>query len=71
MADTARIIVRIGRDGTISAETKGMRGQRCLDSIQVLEDLLDAETVSSAFTNEYYTATESQEDELGDELEQR
>lgn len=71
MSDAARIIVRIGPDGTIAAETKGMHGQRCLDSIQALEDLLEAQTISSAFTNEYYTATESQEDESGNELKQR
>ncbi|ADU49565.1 DUF2997 domain-containing protein [Intrasporangium calvum] len=48
-----RIVVRIAVDGTIRAETLGMRGKKCLDSIALLEGLLDAETVSSAFTPEY------------------
>jgi len=71
MTQTARIIVNIGADGSISAETKGMEGAHCLDSISVLEDLLEAQTVSSAFTSEYYTTATSQEGGLSHDVEQR
>lgn len=48
-----RIIVRLSVDGRIDAETVGMKGEKCLDSIALLEDLLEAQTLSSAFTPEY------------------
>ncbi len=48
-----RIAVTIGPDGKISAATLGISGQSCLDYIPVLEDLLGAEVVDSAFTAEY------------------
>ena len=50
---THRVTVTIGRDGSISAETHGVTGSKCLDYIPLLEDLLDAETVSSEFTEDY------------------
>ena len=31
-----QIIVRIGPDGAIHAETKGMTGAKCLDSVALL-----------------------------------
>ena len=48
-----RIVVRIGVDGQIDAETLGMKGEKCLDAIVLLEELLEAQTVASSFTNEY------------------
>ncbi|MGD6978848.1 MULTISPECIES: DUF2997 domain-containing protein [Citricoccus] len=48
-----RIVVRVASDGTIAAETQGIKGARCLDYIEVLEALLKAEVTSSAFTAEY------------------
>lgn len=48
-----RIVVRIGVDGQINAETIGIKGAKCLDVIGLLEELLEAQTVSSAFTAEY------------------
>lgn len=67
-----RIIVRVATDGTVSAETKGIKGPKCLDSIAVLEDLLEAETVSSEFTAEYdQTITRTTiEYEVDDDLRQ-
>ncbi|MBN6038272.1 DUF2997 domain-containing protein [Amycolatopsis sp. 195334CR] len=50
---THRVTVTVGRDGSISAETHGVTGSKCLDYIPLLEDLLDAETVSSEFTEDY------------------
>jgi hypothetical protein len=52
---TARetVTVVVAADGTVTAETRGVHGPGCLDYIAVLEDLLDATTVSSAFTADY------------------
>lgn len=48
-----RIAVTIGADGKISAATLGITGKECLEYIPLLEELLDAEVVESAFTAEY------------------
>lgn len=67
-----RIVVRVGPDGTIAAETQGIKGSRCLDYINVLEDLLDAQTTNSAFTPEYHeSATSSSHYEERNDLQQR
>jgi hypothetical protein len=66
------IVVRVGPDGSVQAETKGIKGPRCLDSIELLEDLLEARTISSAFTPEYVEQTTQDtahaEIEVDDEL---
>jgi hypothetical protein len=46
--------VRIYPDGTIDAKTLGIKGEKCTDYIQVLERLMEARTVESAYTEEYY-----------------
>lgn len=66
-----QIVVRIAPDGAISAETQGIKGARCMDYIAVLEDLLDAQTSSSAFTPEYHESAQRRQDEVPDELQQR
>lgn len=48
-----RIVVTINRDGSIKAETLGIKGKTCLDYVPLLEELLEAETVQSEFTAEY------------------
>jgi hypothetical protein len=50
---TEQIVVRIAPDGAIHAETIGLKGPTCLETIALLEDLLEAQTVSSSFTSEY------------------
>lgn len=67
-----QIIVRVAPDGTVSAETKGITGPKCLDSIAVLEDLLEAQTVASEFTAEYdqTTTRTTIEYEVDDDLRQ-
>jgi len=50
---TERIRIDISTDGTIKAETIGILGQKCLDYIAVLEDLLDANAIHSSFTKDY------------------
>lgn len=49
-----RIQVRIFPDGRIFAETKGIKGEKCTDYLKILEELLNAETVKSAYTDEFY-----------------
>lgn len=63
-----QIHVRIAPDGTITAETKGMKGTRCLDAIQALEELLHAQTTQSSFTDDYHASTTNYEIGIDDEL---
>ena len=65
-----QIIVRIGTDGTVQAETKGMKGAKCLTSLELLEQLLDARVESSAFTDEYTQTDVVTTNEMDDELSQ-
>jgi hypothetical protein len=53
-----RIAVTINKDGSIKAETLGIKGKTCLDYVPVLEELLDAETLQSAFTSDYQATDE-------------
>lgn len=65
-----QIIVRVTNDGQIHAETKGIKGPKCLDSIQLLEELLHAQTTASAFTPDYSHTTNHSTLEVDDELPQ-
>lgn len=49
-----RVNVRIFPDGRIEAETHGIKGKECTEYIRVLEELMEAETVDSSYTSEYY-----------------
>ena len=49
-----KIRVRIYPDGRIDAVTKGIKGKKCTDYIGLIEKLLNAKTVDSAYTEEYY-----------------
>ncbi|MGC7095135.1 DUF2997 domain-containing protein [Amycolatopsis lurida] len=60
----------VGRDGSISAETHGVTGSKCLDYIPLLEDLLDAETVSSEFTEDYRRTTAVQDNQANQQQSQ-
>ena len=66
-----RILVRIAPDGAIHAETQGIKGEACLDYIEALEDLLDAETINSDFTHEYTETSTAIEHEVSRDLHQR
>ena len=46
--------IRIYPDGKIDAKTIGIKGERCIDYMKMLEQLLDAQIVESAFTDEYH-----------------
>lgn len=61
-----RIKVQIYSDGKVQAEVQGVKGKKCTDYIAILEELLEAETVDSSYTPEYY----EQEQVLLEEEEQ-
>jgi hypothetical protein len=67
-----QIVVRIAPDGAIHAETIGLKGPKCLETIALLEDLLEAQTVSSSFTSEYDEVPVGTQQAIGvdDELRQ-
>lgn len=48
------IKIEIFSDGTIQAETQGIKGKKCMDYIKILEELLEAKTTDSDRTPEYY-----------------
>ncbi|WP_148572032.1 DUF2997 domain-containing protein [Nocardioides caldifontis] len=66
-----RIVVRVGADGAVTAETHGLTGPACLDQIAVLEELLGARTEQSAFTADYDRTTTTTAQGVGDELRQQ
>jgi hypothetical protein len=61
-----RIVVTVDPDGTVRAQTQGVLGEKCLDYVAVLEDLIDGRTTESAYTEDLHRseqpATEQQED---------
>lgn len=57
-----QIQIRIFPDGTISSETFNIKGKECLKYMKVIEEMLAARIIDSAFTPEYYeTETQTQE----------
>ena len=56
---TKRIRVQIFPDGRIQAETQGIKGRSCTEYIKILEEILEAEAVESAYTAEYYASEEA------------
>lgn len=49
-----KVQIKITEDGKFFAETLGMKGKECLSIIEVLEELLNAETVDSDYTEEFF-----------------
>lgn len=47
------ITISILPDGRVQAEVHGVKGKACTDYIGILESLMDAEAIDSAFTPEY------------------
>jgi len=56
-----KIQIRIFPDGTVKAETLGIKGQKCTDVIPLLESLLKAEALKAEYTREYYEVEEEVE----------
>lgn len=59
-----KLVVQLRPDGSVAAETFGMTGAECLDYIEQLEALLDAETISSQFTEDYTRVASAASDSL-------
>ncbi|MFD6752877.1 DUF2997 domain-containing protein [Micromonospora gifhornensis] len=53
MAERPRIVITVSSSGEVSAETHDIFGDKCLDYVDVLEDLLAARTMHSAFTADH------------------
>lgn len=53
MAERRQLIVRLGVDGTIQAETRHIYGDDCVPFASILEDLCLATAVDSAYTEDY------------------
>ena len=54
----ASLKIRIKPNGEIDAETVGLKGEDCLAYIGILEELTQAQTVESSFTDEYRQTVE-------------
>lgn len=50
------IIVTIRKDGSIAAETQGLKGTECLPYIDRLQAATDSAVVASNYTEEFYEA---------------
>lgn len=56
--------VRIYPDGKIDARTLGVKGEKCTDYIKTFEQLLNAQVIESAYTDEYYQTRTQQVSEV-------
>lgn len=56
-----RIQINIFPDGTIQAETKGIKGEKCTDYILILEEILQAEAIEAEYTEEFYETEQVQQ----------
>ena len=49
-----KLIISIDKNGLVTAEVSGAKGQKCLDYIALLEDIIEGKAVSQEYTQEYY-----------------
>jgi hypothetical protein len=54
MSRPVRITVTVSADGQVRAQTHDAIGEQCLSYVQVLEDLLAAETLDSTYTDDWW-----------------
>lgn len=67
-----RLLIKINKDGSINAKTQGIKGAKCMEYIKIIEDLLDAETVDSEYTKEFFESDlEHNNNQLNNELNLR
>ncbi len=48
------LIITIKKDGTVHTITKNIKGNSCLNYIDLIQTLIKADIYDSSFTNEYY-----------------
>ena len=67
-----KIQIRIFPDGTVQAEVDGIKGKTCRNYIKIIEELLEAKTIDSNYTPEYYESEIlNQESESKDKVVRR
>lgn len=59
----AQIEIKIRPDGKIEAETFGVKGRKCMDYLKIIEQLTNARTVDSDYTEEFY-----QQEDIADNI---
>jgi hypothetical protein len=55
----------VSPDGNVKAETLGIYGQKCIDFVSILEDMLEAQAIQSNFNNDYSKNEELSTDQQG------
>ena len=63
--------IRIYSDGKVEAKTSGIKGEKCLGYVETLEQLLDARTVESSYTDEYYQTESHNVENIEQQNEER
>jgi len=53
-ADMKQLQIRIYPDGKVEARTSGIKGDECQGYVEIIEQLLNARTVESSYTEEFY-----------------
>lgn len=66
MVKREQVAITIGLDGSIQAETIGYQGSRCLNTISLIEDLLEAETIDSQYKKDFFESNNSELDQTGE-----
>lgn len=51
---SGKLIIKIKKDGTIEAETTGIKGKKCEDYVKVIEELTQSKVIRKEYTREYY-----------------
>ena len=49
-----QVRIQIFADGRVQAEVQGVKGKTCTNYLALLEEALNAETISSNYTPEYF-----------------
>jgi hypothetical protein len=62
MSGNPRIVVTVNADGLVGAETIDILGDRCLDYIAVLEDLIGGTVQSSSYTADHARTADTVQD---------
>lgn len=53
-----KLIITIKKDGTIEAQTSGIKGKKCEDYIKLVEELTNSKAVNIEYTPEYHEQEE-------------
>ena len=56
-----QVRIQVFADGRIQADVHGIKGKKCANYIRILEEIMDARTVDSDYTPEYFAVEQVQE----------